>query len=527
MNLTPQDIEVLPYKSAFPTIPTTPPSTFSEFIDTLPIWEKQLIQHVHFHQDIFAFVQTIQHHGHAYITSDGSAPIFIGTFGWMCSLKHGERIAYNSGPACGLRTSSFRTEAYGLLSFLCLLQRALEYTSTHLSSQLHIFTDSESLLKVLTKMSEWPYYYPNLTITSDWDVLQAIVTKLQTLPTTPSLRYVRGHQDDHTPYDQLPLPAQLNVDADKLAGEYQYSPRQNPTIVPLITGNTVQIQLPSGTITSKLKSNLRKASSYSSMKAHIQKANKWSDTEFDSVNWQSHGMSIRKHYSNKRFLVKLVHDWLPVGALLSKYKPSYISKCPSCDEPVEDLSHFLRCQARPTWKTEMLLELQTFFTKIPTRPALADILHEGISSWLSNIQPNFTTTSSLYHKLIRDQFRIGWKQIFLGRFVKEWCSLQEDYLSTLNSSKTNYSGTTWCTGVIDILWKYIRNNWDDRNAAQHGDDPITREIALYSQAQRETEHIYALKSKVLPRDITLFYESLQTHWDTETTSTGLHQWLST
>ena len=36
----------------------------------------------------------------------------------------------------------------------------------------------------------------------------------------PQFQHVKGHQDDQCKYDELSLPAQLNVDADELAGAH-------------------------------------------------------------------------------------------------------------------------------------------------------------------------------------------------------------------------------------------------------------------------------------------------------------------
>jgi hypothetical protein len=54
----------------------------------------------------------------------------------------------------------------------------------------------------------------------DWDVLVEIQRALEQLPRI-KLVYVAGHQDRHTPYGQLDQMAQLNVDADAKAGQYQ------------------------------------------------------------------------------------------------------------------------------------------------------------------------------------------------------------------------------------------------------------------------------------------------------------------
>jgi hypothetical protein len=37
------------------------------------------------------------------------------------------------------------------------------------------------------------------------------------------ITHVKGHQDDHTPYNELPLEAQLNVDAHHYHAKYQGS----------------------------------------------------------------------------------------------------------------------------------------------------------------------------------------------------------------------------------------------------------------------------------------------------------------
>jgi hypothetical protein len=52
----------------------------------------------------------------------------------------------------------------------------------------------------------------------DWDILIEIQEALSHLPGL-RLKFVKGHQDDSTPYARLPLLARLNVDADAMAGK--------------------------------------------------------------------------------------------------------------------------------------------------------------------------------------------------------------------------------------------------------------------------------------------------------------------
>ena len=148
-------------------------------------------------------------------------------------------------------------------------------------------------------MITWPYYYPNATMSPDWDVLQSIVSLLREFPKTPHLIHVKGHQDNNQTYAQLSMPAQLNVDADKLAGDFEYRPSDDPTIAPLIAGNSVSLQCPTGTISSKYRQNIRKMKSAPIMRQHICHKNSWTKSEFALVDWKSHGMSVRKHYIKK------------------------------------------------------------------------------------------------------------------------------------------------------------------------------------------------------------------------------------
>jgi hypothetical protein len=66
---------------------------------------------------------------------------------------------------------------------------------------------------------------------------------------TPSIQNVKGHQDKHAKYAQLPLKAQHNVNMDAAATEYQTIYGHCRTTVPMITGNGAQFVLQGKTVT--------------------------------------------------------------------------------------------------------------------------------------------------------------------------------------------------------------------------------------------------------------------------------------
>ena len=117
--------------------------------------------------------------------------------------------------------------------------------------------------------------------------------------------------------------------------------------------------------------------------------------------------------------------------------------------------------------------------------------------------------------------------MFVGQFILEWSDLQEDYLVLQSITSKKYSGTSWITRVIQIIWNYVYSNWEARNAHLHGIDGATREQAQYTQAQRESEEIYSQRSLVQPRDRDVFYSNTHEHFQKESMARRLKQWLNT
>ena len=295
----------------------------------------------------------------------------------------------------------------------------------------------------------------------------------------------------------------------------------------MIAGTAVSLHLSSGTITTKYRSALCKAASTDTIQQYIQHKHKWTDTEFASINWVAHGHSVCRFYHKKQFIVKFVHEWLPLGRLTSKYKQHHLSKCPLCSHEIEDGDHFLQCPEHPQWKSDMLCALRHYFDQTPTRPFLGDLLITGLSKWLHNEPAIFPDFPPLYNSLIFRQTRIGWKQLFIGRFILEWSDLQQDYLVLQSITSKKYSGTSWITGVTQIIWNHVYSNWEARNADLHGIDATIRERAQYTQAQWETEEIYSQRSLVQPCDRNVFYSNTNEHFQKESTAHWLKQWLNT
>ena len=192
-------------------------SNFETFLADAAIWEKNLFQNLQFLQP----EQQVWWHLTATsctCVSDGSAPHRKGSFGWIISTLHGQRLVKCSGPVFGYGISSYRAESYGILSLLHFLFKmtTLHATLTNRLLRVHsLHCDNEGLVTTLQKLQNYPSVYPNIKVTPEWDCLAQILYTLKEMGSKqPVISHIRGHQDVDTPYEELTLSAQLNCDAD-------------------------------------------------------------------------------------------------------------------------------------------------------------------------------------------------------------------------------------------------------------------------------------------------------------------------
>ena len=339
---------------------------FDTFLTVLPEWEYQLLCNLSLRSDNFTTLQEFNKDSATlYAVSDGSAPIFIGTFGWVMQTDIGIHLADNNDPAPGYRTTSFFAEAYRILSILFFLLRAFQYTMLPHPPKIIICTDSQSVLTRVEDMMTYAGNFSSATIQTDWDVLQAIMTALKQFNNKSKLKYVRGHQDKNKSYHQLDLETHMNVDADRRAGKYMYQQDENPSKVQLIKECGVLVHLKQGTINSRYKRHIRRLGCAKAMETYICKKQGW-DTQFRLVDWLIHGRAIWKTYDMKHFVVNFVHDWLPVRELVSIHVIQYPASCPSCDCVVETSTHMLRCPARRSRRKKLVVDIK-FFLLFPNR----------------------------------------------------------------------------------------------------------------------------------------------------------------
>ncbi len=264
-------------------------ATFEDYMRSPEPCEYDLLTHTDLMLDPYATCHALVHGIRA--VSDGSVHHDNhGAFAWTLSSDRGERLAFGKGPVRGLNLTPFRAEGVGLLSLLRFLIRIAEYTMMHEPWQGIVATDSKSLLDTLVGKADSSTYqqaHSNLPVLdllqADWDILVEICHALEKLPGL-TFQHIKGHQDRKTQYSRLSLLAQLNVDADRLASDYQEeygSARPQVLMTPRTRAHVLTTQ---GTVTSNYATSVRHLAGQKPLRQYIQARHQWSDHTMQSVN---------------------------------------------------------------------------------------------------------------------------------------------------------------------------------------------------------------------------------------------------
>ena len=530
-----------------PPTPPPPPPYFLDYMNHLSPWDSELFHSLQLQCNVYELMSALQENTFR-SASDGSViDLSHASFGWVLSINR-RRLVQCSGPVYGYKPTSYRAEGYGLLSYLRFLHHASLFTGLPIKGGVS-GCDNISLVNNVNAKDVPPddplakfgfddsvdpetllsaANFSNRTMVSDWDVLTMITTTIDALKFPITIKHVKGHQDNHCTYETLPILAQLNVDADRLAGRFQrlYG-KPRPTVLRFPV-NPVQFNLNTkNTITYQLKSTLYFAASAPALKEYIASSNGWEQEDMDMIDWKAHASAIARGTIPKTHAVKLIHDLLPTNHLVNKYEPHRSPKCPYCWAEKENRDHILRCPSaeRKNHQEDLVKNLNKALHLYHTDPQLHKILTEGLQAWFHCTTLQFTDYPEKYQRLIQQQNQLGWRQLFSGRFSREWSTLQHAHLQHHSLVTSRTTGHLWTVAAISSLWKSWSTMWESRNAKVHGHDASTRNKMRRESAIAELEMYYAKQNDMLPVDRNFFMDSAMEH--SQKPTHYLVNWLNT
>ena len=116
----------------------------------------------------------------------------------------------------------------------------------------------KALVDQVMKMQAYSGFYPNSTLEADWDVLREIKEALKAFDKRFEIQWVKGHQDEKKPWDELSDAAKANCHADRLANAYreQYAHEDLNHVKRFPSNKAQEVEFLKGTITRGLKTEV-------------------------------------------------------------------------------------------------------------------------------------------------------------------------------------------------------------------------------------------------------------------------------
>jgi hypothetical protein len=138
-----------------PDCPITFASTFDEYLEMLPEWDRTLFDGLVLVESCYEILERLKNalelandNGEAPYTlfvSNGSAGDGSMSFRWVLCMQNDITLAQCSGPAPG-HESSFRSKGYGMLSAVRFLHHLFEYCQDNFVGPYRFVTDNQGLI---------------------------------------------------------------------------------------------------------------------------------------------------------------------------------------------------------------------------------------------------------------------------------------------------------------------------------------------------------------------------------------------
>ena len=287
---------------------------FNDYSARLPMWERKLLEHVtpegpHAQacRTLLDESQNPDENAPGFLAvSDGSVKNAQGKFGWVVALNAGMILVRSKGPACGYKIDLYCAEGYGQLSQVTYINHSAICFNLPLQKNLQSYTNSLSFIDVIKKILESSRpLFPSDTLVPSYDIIQAFLNMWKKLSNL-SLNYVPGHRDRKVNPKQLKIEEKLNIEADRLAGEFQEESDHRDDPVPFIEGVVADLVISGQTITAHHRKESRNMRKTRWLHDRIQQKLVLQDDVFDNIDWSTHTSTITNFKGSSNFLTEIL-----------------------------------------------------------------------------------------------------------------------------------------------------------------------------------------------------------------------------
>ena len=541
------------------------PNSFMETLMQQPEHISQYYTQIDFHTVPIRIYEHLKSFRKAHIATDGGAVQFKGSLGFVIADEDANILATCFGQPAGHDPLSFRSEICAFLAAVKFITILIEHYDSQIPcnekvrGKFQFFTDSSSMMKKLKAFDKYPTASLSMVLDSEWDVLSALHRALKWFPTYPKIDWVKSHQDDKVYIQtEMPINAFLNSEADELATIGLKTLQEKPR-VPMDPNTAIQFHLKGRTITRDFKQSVREILSLPPLKKFYIDKFGWSDSIFDTVEWDIFRPVYRKYIAKHgiQWMHKFCIRKLPTGERVHKRDHFHDKRCASCWHTLEDDDHIFRCTKRKAHRRNIIKKINILRNTVD--PVLCDILHEGILTYF--LGECMTTTMlrirgqegmAQYDLLIDEQLLIGWDNLLRGKFTRQWKIQQKAYITrkrlanpalyarkqrrkereeeknkkkdTNKSKRRKVNKTEAFHSFFQSIVPIIKEIWTDRCIDRNTPVVGGRIVAEYDALSKQVTQLYTMREMVLPEDeMKVFNEPLEVRL--EATNQQLKKWI--
>ena len=424
--------------------------------------------------------------------------------------------------------SYYCAPGHGVLATLCIMRHIVSGSEAERQISITHYLDNESVIARIKQNHESCYETATQKLLPEHDVIEEITRLLRLLPITVKFKWIKGHQDIKKKYDDLPLPAQLNCDADKEATIAMQNNTDHPKIVPPLPSTPCQIIIQDESVTNQIKRRVHEAMQAPKLQAYTCQKFNWTVETHDKIDWENFRTTLAKYRERWSTMVKHIHHISPTGHIAHRNNSLLPHECPACSQEQEDNNHVLQCRhpSRALWRSTTIQKVRAHLVNA-TDPVMTDILHDGLLRF-HNMLPAITPDSypQRYQELITSQNAIGFGQLYKGRWSQEWKRLQNLHNTQHPTTSSHITGKEWLLSVSRLLLDQWLLLWKLRNEQRHGKDDEQRQASRKETITSTLRHLYTYREKVCPVDRHIFYQNYEEHLLHHTSLDAIEDWIN-
>ena len=366
---------------------------------------------------------------------------------------------------------NYRGELLGGLGPLLLLKAAFSTSAATGIDQATVQLYSQSLhcdnKGVISHGNE-----PTTTLRSEQpqaDLIRLLKSYTRDLPCNITWIHVKGHSDDHIPFEELSLPQQLNIRCDELAKiKLIDAIAEGSYIDPVFPFEDITVTINNTKIRSSVKAAIYKHWGASEAKILFSRRDKILRSAFDNIYWDCMGkVMIEFPEAFQGWVTRHISDFNGCHRYQSRWNKSIKNRCPSCNTPNEDTEHTTRCTdpTRTALYHDGVSTVKKWMQENHTPSDITALYTEYLSGRGSTTMTSLLAPDSPLYAIARIQDGIGFDNLLIGRLPR---ALVQHMSPILNAKDIRgVSAELWARKLSRELIVFTHKQWTYRNGVVH------------------------------------------------------------